>query len=80
MKKRKIGKTVWMPLAFLIYSSAIYIYWIPRSTASTLAIVVTVGVNLLIIVALWWLLRKKEDMAARREQDQRDCKAGKRLR
>lgn len=80
MKKRKIEKSVWLPLAFLIYSCSIYIYWIPRSTASTLAIVVTVGVNLLIIAALWWLLRKKERMAADRERDQRESKTGNEIR
>ncbi len=76
MKKPKIEKSVWMPLAFLIYSGTIYAYWLPRSTASPLKIAVTVGVNILIIVALWWLYRKKEKMEAARKKDMRERKTG----
>ncbi|MBO5181746.1 MAG: hypothetical protein J6B92_07645 [Paraprevotella sp.] len=69
MEKRKIKKSVWVPLAFVLYSAVLYAVLIPRSDASVREIGITVGVNLLIIVALWFLYRKKEQMAERRERD-----------
>lgn len=69
MKKSRIRKSTWIPLAFTLYSIVIYAYLLPRSTASTTSIVLAITVNVLIIVALWWLYRKKEKMAMERERD-----------
>lgn len=69
MKKSRIRKSTWIPLAFTLYSIVIYAYLLPRSTASITSIVLAITVNVLIIVALWWLYRKKEKMAMERERD-----------
>lgn len=67
--KKKIRKSTWIPLAFVVYSAAVYAYVLPQSTASTSTIVLTIGLNLLVILALWWLYRKKEKLAEERERD-----------
>lgn len=72
MKKSRIRKSTWIPLAFTLYSIVIYAYVLPQSTASTTSIVLAITLNVLIIVALWWLYRKKEKMAMERERDLRD--------
>lgn len=72
MKGSKMKKSVWIPLAFVIYSMVIYAYFIPRSEATSTTIALTVVFNVLIIVALWWVYRRKEKLAAEREKDLRD--------
>ena len=73
MRKNKIRKSTWIPLAFTLYSIVIYAYLLPRSTAGTGTIIFAIVLNALIILALWWLYRKKEKMALER------VKAGTRL-
>ena len=72
MRKNKIRKSTWIPLAFTLYSIVIYAYLLPRSTASTGTIIFAVVLNVLIILALWWLYRKKEKMALERERELMD--------
>lgn len=72
MRKSRIRKSTWIPLAFTLYSIVIYAYLLPRSTASTTSIVLAITLNVLIILALWWLYRKKEKMALERERYLRD--------
>ena len=72
MKRNKIRKSTWIPLAFTLYSIVIYAYLLPRSTASTSSIIMAVVLNALIILALWWLYRKKEKMALERERELMD--------
>lgn len=72
MRKSRIRKSTWIPLAFTLYSIVIYAYLLPRSTASIESIVIAVVVNVLIILALWWLYRKKEKMALERERELMD--------
>lgn len=72
MKKSRIRKSTWIPLAFTLYSIVIYAYLLPRSTASATSIVLAITLNVLIILALWWLYRKKEKMAMERERDLMD--------
>lgn len=72
MRKNKIRKSIWIPLAFTLYSIVIYAYLLPRSTASTGSIIFAVVLNALIILALWWLYRKKEKMALERERELTD--------
>ncbi|MBU3854501.1 MAG: hypothetical protein H9789_11945 [Candidatus Paraprevotella stercoravium] len=69
MRKNKIRKSTWIPLAFTLYSIVIYAYLLPRSTASTGSIIFAIVLNALIILALWWLYRKKEKMALERERE-----------
>lgn len=72
MRKNKIRKSTWIPLAFTLYSIVIYAYLLPRSTASIGSIIFAVVLNALIILALWWLYRKKEKMALERERELMD--------
>lgn len=67
--KKKIKKSTWIPLVFVLYSIAVYAYVLPQTTVSLKSIYMTVGLNVLVIVALWWLYRKKEKMAEQREYD-----------
>lgn len=69
MRKNKIRKSTWIPLAFTLYYIVIYAYLLPRSTASTGSIIFAIVLNALIILALWWLYRKKEKMALERERE-----------
>lgn len=69
MRKNKIRKSTWIPLAFTLYSIVIYAYLLPRSTASTGSIIFAIVLNALIILALWWLYSKKEKMALERERE-----------
>lgn len=69
MRKNRIRKSTWIPVAFSLYSIVIYAYLLPLSTASTGTIIFSVMLNALIILALWWVYRKKEKMAAKRERD-----------
>mgnify|MGYP003236918578 CR=1 FL=1 len=49
MRKNKIRKSTWIPLAFTLYSIVIYAYLLPRSTAGTgtiiFAIVLSANAN-----------------------------------
>lgn len=72
MRKNKIRKSTWIPLALTLYSIVVYAYVLLRSTASTGAVVFTIVLNALIILALWWLYRKKEKMALERERELMD--------
>lgn len=72
MRKNKIRKSTWIPLAFTLYSVVIYAYLLPRSTAGTGTIIFAIVLNALIILALWWLYRKKEKMALERERELMD--------
>lgn len=67
--KKKIRKSTWIPLVFVLYSVAVYAYVLPQTTASLTKICMMMGLNALVIGALWWLYRKKEKMAEERECD-----------
>lgn len=71
-KKRKIKKSLWIPLAFTVYAIIVYAYFLPRNSAGTLEIAITLGVNVLIIIALWFLYRKKEEMTRQREEEMKN--------
>lgn len=60
MKKKKIRRSTLIPIIFTLYSAAVYVWMIPRSTFSTSRLCLTIGANILIIIALWWLYRYKE--------------------
>lgn len=69
--KKKLRKSTWIPLVFVLYSIAVYAYVLPQTTASMPTICMTIGLNVVVIIALWWLYRKKEKMAEERERDLR---------
>lgn len=62
----KYKKSTWLPVALLIYTTIMAIYFIPRNTEiGSTEKYVTIGVSYLIIALLWLVLRKQEK---RREQ------------
>lgn len=67
---KRYRKSVILPLALLIYTTVMAIYFIPRNhEMSDTEKWITVSASYLIIVVLWWVLRKKEQMLAKREEE-----------
>lgn len=70
MKKTK--RSVWLPLALLVYTTGMAIYFLPRNTQiSATEKWATIGLAYIIIGLLWFMLRKKEKAAREREEDLR---------
>ena len=66
--RKKIRKSVWMPLALLVYTTGMALYFLPRNTEiSATEKWVTIGAAYVIIALLWYVLRLKE-----RRMDQRN--------
>lgn len=64
---RRYKKSIWLPVALFIYTTAMAVYFIPRNTEiSDTEKYATIGMSYLIIVLLWIVLRKQEK---RREQE-----------
>ena len=58
---KKFKKSTWMPLALLIYTTAMAAYFLPKnSEISTTEKWVTFGASYVIIGVLWYVLRLKE--------------------
>ena len=58
---KKFKKSVWMPLAFFIYTTGLAVYFLPRITEiSDAEKWGTIGISYAIIALLWFVLRKKE--------------------
>lgn len=67
---RKYRKSVWMPIALLVYTTAMAVYFIPRNTEiSDTEKYLTVGLSYVIIALLWLVLRQKEKVQERQERD-----------
>ena len=67
---RKYRKSTWLPVALLVYTTAMAVYFIPRNTEiSDMEKYMTVGLSYVIIALLWFILRKKEKAQERREHD-----------
>ena len=59
--KKKIKKSTWMPLALLVYTTAMAVYFLPKNTEiSDTEKWVTFGASYLIVALLWYVLRLKE--------------------
>lgn len=71
--KKKIKKSTWMPLALLVYTTAMAVYFLPKNTEiSDTEKWVTFGASYLIVALLWYVLRLKEkrmDQYNRRMED-----------
>ena len=71
--KKKIKKSTWMPLALLVYTTAMAAYFLPKNTEiSDTEKWVTFGASYLIVALLWYVLRLKEkrmDQYNRRMED-----------
>ena len=58
---RKFKKSTWMPLALLVYTTAMAIYFLPKnSEISDTEKWVTFGASYVIVGLLWYVLRMKE--------------------
>lgn len=67
---RKFRKSTWMPLALLVYTTAMAIYFLPRNTEiSETEKWVTFGASYLIIGLLWYILRLKEKRMEKRNHE-----------
>ena len=71
--KKKLKKSTWMPLALLVYTTAMAAYFLPKNTEiSDTEKWVTFGASYLIVALLWYVLRLKEkrmDQYNRRMED-----------
>lgn len=69
----KIKKSTWLPLALLIYTTAMAAYFLPKnSEISDTEKWVTFGFSYLIVGLLWYVLRLKEKRMEKRNRDMED--------
>lgn len=67
---RKYRKSTWLPVALLVYVTAMAVYFLPRNTeVSDMEKYMTVGLSYVIIALLWIVLRQKEKVQERRDRD-----------
>ena len=70
---KKFKKSTWMPLALLIYTTAMAAYILPKnSEISTTEKWVTFGASYVIIGVLWYVLRLKERRLEKRNKEIED--------
>lgn len=59
--KKRMKKSVWMPLILFIYTTGMAVYFLPRNTQiSDMEKWGTIGMSYVIIALLWFVLRKRE--------------------
>ena len=67
---RKFKKSTWMPLALLVYTTGMAIYFLPEnSEVSDTEKWVTFGFSYVIIGLLWYVLRLKEKRMEKRNKE-----------
>jgi hypothetical protein len=73
---KKLNKSTWIAIAFLIYVTATGIYLLPRNNEiSNNEKFLTLGGAYIVVLALWLMLRKKEKrQKLRREEENNDKK------
>nr|WP_320058039.1 hypothetical protein [uncultured Bacteroides sp.] len=73
---KKLNKSTWIAIAFLIYVTATGIYLLPRNNEiSNSEKFLTLGGGYIVVLALWLMLRKKEKrQKLRREEENNDKK------
>ena len=70
---KKFKKSTWMPLALLVYTTAMAAYFLPKnSEISTTEKWVTFGASYVIIGVLWYVLRMKERCLEKRNKEIED--------
>ena len=70
---KKFKKSTWLPLALLIYTTAMAAYFLPKnSEISTTEKWVTFGASYVIIGVLWYVLRLKERRLEKRNKEIED--------
>ena len=67
---KKFKKSVWLPLALLLYTTAMVIYFLPKNTEiSDTEKWTTIGASYGIIALLWYVLRLKEKRLEQRNKE-----------
>ena len=67
---KKLKKSTWMPLALLVYTTAMAVYFLPKnSEISDTEKWVTFGASFGIIALLWYVLRLKEKRMEQRNKE-----------
>ena len=70
---RKFRKSTWMPLALLVYTTAMAVYFLPKnSEISDTEKWLTFGASYGIIALLWYVLRLKERRMEQRNKEIED--------
>jgi len=68
--RKKFRKSTWMPLALLVYTTAMAVYFLPRnSEISDTEKWCTFGASYAIIALLWYVLRMKEKRMEKRNKE-----------
>lgn len=68
--KRRLRKSVWMPLVLFVYTTAMAVYFLPRNTEiSDVEKWGIIVVSYLVIALLWLVLRKKGQMLEKRNRE-----------
>ncbi len=68
---RKIKKSTGIPLALLVYVSAVAVYFLPRNTEmGDMEKYLTLAASYVIVLVLWLVLRKKEQLQRRRREEE----------
>ena len=70
---KKLKKSTWMPLALLVYTTTMAVYFLPKnSEISDTEKWVTFGASYVIIGVLWYVLRLKEQRLEKRNKEIED--------
>ena len=68
--RKKLRKSIWMPLALLAYTTAMAAYFLPKnSEISDTEKCVTFGASYVIVGLLWYVLRLKERRMEQRNKE-----------
>lgn len=68
--KKKFKKSVWLPLALFLYTTAMAVYFLPKNTEiSDMEKWITIGASYGIIALLWYVLRLKEKRLEKRNRE-----------
>lgn len=68
--RKKLKKSIVLPVALLVYTTAMAVLFIPRNQElSDAEKWGTVIISYLIIALLWWVLDKKEKLAIKRQEE-----------
>lgn len=71
--KKRFKKSVWLPLALLLYTTAMAVYFLPKNTEiSDTEKWTTIGASYGIIALLWYVLRLKERRLEQRNKEIED--------
>ena len=68
--RKKFKKSVWLPLALFLYTTAMAVYFLPKNTEiSDMEKWITIGSSYGIIALLWYVLRLKEKRLEKRNRE-----------